>query len=135
MGVSTSDTVTLSVAHRPLPSGPPPSTSPCPSLSPAPDAPRPPSSPLLPRVQGSIVTEYGGEVMTKKHFDAYQELKKLNPAAAAEWKRHYRVFSDHGQYLACSCGCALLMRLRAWCFMLFAIHLDCVSGARHLPRR
>jgi hypothetical protein len=99
MVVSAADTVTLSVA---------------------PDPPRPPSSLLLPRVQGSIVTEYGGEVMTKQHFDAYQELNKLNPAAAAEWKRHYRVFSDYGQYATwlapaaapCRCGCLVFLVVR-----------------------
>ena len=46
--------------------------------------------------EGSMITEYGGSVVTETQFKAYRELRDLDVDAANEWGRHVRVFSDGG---------------------------------------
>ena len=45
---------------------------------------------------GSMITEYGGSVVSETQLQAYRELCLSDPEAAEEWGRHIRVFSDGG---------------------------------------
>jgi len=76
--------------------------------------------------EGSIVTEYGGKVVTAAEMKAYQELRRLDPESAEEWGRHIRVLTDGGTaqalssvtsfpFLACTCvltALSLILRAR-----------------------
>lgn len=76
--------------------------------------------------EGSIVTEYGGSVISQAQYQAYLELRKLDPDAAEEWGRHVRVFSDggtaqaSGNVIFVSCvSCFVCLCCDCFCFCLF----------------